>query len=484
MSVEKIDIKFVRRSTAAIVVFAIALRIVAALVWQSQCSLHDTTLKFGDSHSYWTIASNLALEGRYQYGSDQSRIFRSPAYPLFLAPFAWSERWFSDQSAQAPFVLGARIAGCLLGGLAVWIMMRWTRSIAGTASGIFAGLLAATYCGAVGMSIFVLSEAVATPLMVLSCWMLWRSTLRNPDPDGSHFWTSQRWLATAYSAFALGLACLARPSWGLWPGLALPLVAFASNRKGLFFWRNWLLQGMFFFGIMCCVMAPWWVRNYAITGKFVPSTLQVGASLYDGWHPGASGSSDENMAFSIEAMQRILREEALLANESSEVESTLEWRIDRRLHLEAWGWARENPSDALRRGLIKFQKTWWPFPTARELSNPMVVLWEAGSYLFILIMSAVGLWSLRADCRRWTEACWFIAPCVYLALLHMVFVGSVRYRQPGVLILCGLAGIGLSAAWTRFIVRAPVGPIPRAESSADRAGNGTDAVGSRAFKKS
>ena len=190
------------------------------------------------------------------------------------------------------------------------------------------------------------------------------------------------------------------------------------------------------------------------------------------------------MAFSIEAMQRILGEDALLANSSSEIESTLEWRIDRRLHKEAWGWARENPSDALRLGLIKFRKTWSPFPTARELSNPTVVLWEAVSYLFILIMSAVGLWSLRADSRRWTEACWFIAPCVYLALLHMVFVGSVRYRQPGVLILCGLAGIGLGAVWTRFMVRAPGGPIPSAESSTDQAGNGTDAVGSRAFKKS
>ena len=484
MSVEKIDTKFVRRSTSAIVVFAIGLRIVAALVWQSQCSSNNTTLRFGDSHSYWTIASNLALEGRYQYGSDQSRIFRSPAYPLFLAPLAWGERWFSEQSAQVPFVLGARIAGCILGGLTVWIMMRWTRGIAGTASGIFAGLLAATYCGAVGMSIFVLSEAVATPLIVLSCWMLWRSTLLDPDQGGSDFWTSQRWLSTSCSAFALGLACLARPSWGLWPGLALPLVAFASNKQVSFFWRNWLLQAMFFFGILCCVMAPWWVRNYAITGKFVPSTLQVGASLYDGWHPGASGSSDENMAFSIEAMQRILREEALLANASSEVESTLEWRIDRRLQKEAWAWARENPSDALRLGLIKLRKTWSPFPSARELSNPLVVLWEAGSYLFILVMSAVGLWSLRADCRRWTEACWFIAPCVYLALLHMVFVGSVRYRQPGVLILCGLAGIGLSAAWDRFIVRTPGETIPRAELSADRAGNGTDAVGSRASKKS
>jgi hypothetical protein len=202
--------------------------------------------------------------------------------------------------------------------------------------------------------------------------------------------------------------------------------------------------------VLLMVMAPWWVRNYLVTGKFVASTLQVGASLYDGWHPGASGSSDENMEFSMQTMSRIVQEEALLANRPDGLESTLEWRIDRRLRQEAWGWACENPSDAMRLGLVKFWKTWWPLPQARELSNPLIRWWEAGSYMLILIASAMGLYGLQKDGKGWTDACWMALPCVYLAILHMVFVGSVRYRQPAVLVLCGLAGIGLALAWSRL----------------------------------
>lgn len=195
------------------------------------------------------------------------------------------------------------------------------------------------------------------------------------------------------------------------------------------------------------LMAPWWVRNYSITGKFVPTTLQVGASLYDGWHPGASGSSDENMDFSMQTMHRIEQEELTLANRKEGLESTLEWRIDRRLHREAWDWAIGNPSDALRLGLIKFRKTWSPVPQARELSNRWVRWWEALSYVLIVGLSVLGLNRLRVDRNRWTDGIWMVLPCIYLAILHMVFVGSVRYRQPGVLVLCGLAGIGLASLW-------------------------------------
>jgi hypothetical protein len=201
---------------------------------------------------------------------------------------------------------------------------------------------------------------------------------------------------------------------------------------------KWLTGTIFFIFGTLLIMSPWWVRNFWITGKWVPTTLQVGASLYDGWHAGASGSSDENMDFVLPFIREQQAEDEMLATRGIPLESTLEWRIDRRLKNAAIAWAIENPSDVIRLGLVKLRKTWTPFPVAREISNPAVRWSEAFGYIVIALGGLWGAWRLRRVDGAWLP----LASCLYLAILHAVFIGSVRYRQPGIVLLCPLAGVG------------------------------------------
>lgn len=447
-----------RRWTLLVLVFAFAIRVGAAWHWHDSADRDGMLLRFGDSQSYWTMASNLTHGRSFQYGSAESKLFRAPLYPLLLAPFTIN----GTGEPNYTNVLLARLTGCALGTGTVWLIMLFARRLAGKTFGRFVGLLASVYPGAVGMSLFVLSEAIATPLFVASCYGLWRmldrgdrsgtdsisesldASDRTQPSDPTTASTGLPWRSIRLALIAggcLGLACLARPSWSLWPVIVAPYLWLATRRPPSWSVHQRLLAiGLFGVG-MGLAMAPWWVRNYAITGKFVPTTLQVGASLYDGWHPGASGSSDENMEFVVDFLAAQQAEDAMLARQGLPLESTLEWRLDRRMRRAALVWALENPSNVIRLGLVKFRKTWMPLPVAREVSNPWIRWSEAFGYSFLAVTAGIGAWRLRRVRGAWLG----LMPCVYLAILHAIFIGSVRYRQPGVLLLCPLAAVGCAA---------------------------------------
>jgi hypothetical protein len=115
---------------------------------------------------------------------------------------------------------------------------------------------------------------------------------------------------------------------------------------------------------------------------------------------------------------------------------TFEYRLDQRLRRAAVDWARQHPGRALRLAGIKFVRMWNIWPNERQLSNPLIRLAIAAGYLPAISLGIVGaVATLR---RGWPYAlCWL--PAVYLTLLHVVFVSSVRYREPAMLGLIVLA---------------------------------------------
>ncbi len=412
-----------RRLIAGILLVALALRISAAVYWHHSASAEEHFFRVGDSYSYWTLATQLGQGLPYQYGSENASIFRAPLYPILLVPFTW----IPDTSTA---VFAARCLGCLLGTLAVALLGTLASRLGGRRAAVAAMGIAAVYPSAIGMSITVLSEALFMPLM-LGHLLLWTKAF-----------DSNRTVQLSVIAGGLaGLAILARPSWLLFLPFSLALLGIlSSDRK-----RHATVLLCSAVGI-AVIMCPWWIRNASITGRFVPTTLQVGPSLFDGLHPGATGASDEGMLF----MQDILAQQ-LEADKTATrpPPSTLEWRLNKRATKLAIDWATSHPIETAKLAFAKFRKTWSLWPGGGENSSWLVRIAITISSFSILLAAIGGTHRTlsRGDAPKWRVFTLWL-PCLYFTLLHMVFVGSVRYREPAVFVLIALAAC-LVSRWDK-----------------------------------
>jgi hypothetical protein len=116
-----------------------------------------------------------------------------------------------------------------------------------------------------------------------------------------------------------------------------------------------------------------------------------------------------------------------------------EAEFDRYLRDAAVDWAAEHPAEAARLALVKFGRMWSPLPNAQEMRSPTIQLAMLATYVPLMIGAFGGAWTFL---RRRRDLIWLIAPAAYFALLHLVFVSSIRYRGP-VLPLLGI----LAVAW-------------------------------------
>jgi 4-amino-4-deoxy-L-arabinose transferase-like glycosyltransferase len=410
------------RARAALVRLVLAglwLRVAAADAVQWVTQRKGVLCVFPDTTIYWELAAKIRRGEPFEltfYGALPHFALRTPGYPLFLA---------ACQVVFGPRAMPARLVQSVLGAWCVWLTYRLVRRALadrpdppGTrwTVALIAAALTALDPYVVANSALLLSEAVFLPLMLLAQWglaELWQDP--GSDPPGGRAALGWSTLAGA----ATGAAVMVRPSWALYAPAALGAWVVLSPRAE----RLTALRRAAVVALMAAlVMAPWWARNARIYGRFVPTALWMGASLYDGVSPTATGASD----------MRFLEDPAFWPLDEEEQ--------DVALRSAAWSFARSHPGRVVSLAGVKAARFWSPWPNAEGFRSPWLAVASTALVLPQYALILLGVWDRRRDPR---VLALLGLPLAYTFLLHLLFVSSMRYRVPVAVPALGLAALGL-----------------------------------------
>jgi len=361
---------------------------------------------FPDSVEFLRMAWNIRT-GRGFMVSETSRIGRMPGYPVFLAllGMVFGERFLAYRLADS--LLGAGLAGLL-----AWL----GRAVFSRREGLVAAAIGAVYPAFVVYVVFTLSETLFMVLLVAGSACLAMACSRR----------GLGWPVLAGLFF--GLAALVRAS----HLLCVPLVAvlWVVLRR---FEKATIGKAAVMLGVFVACLVPWTARNWwASGGHLVVTTLRTGPSLYEGLNPKATGGP---------MMDAI--------NWETGKEGMTEWEKNRYWRQRALEFARDNPRRVVELALVKLRRFWSVVPNQPELRRPFLVVGLGGAYIVVILLALVGLASAW---RRWDVGLILVVPVVYHSLLHMVFVGSIRYRlavMPLVVVLSAHGAVGLWQAARR-----------------------------------
>jgi len=394
---------------------------------------------FDDAEYYWALAGTIRQGTLYEvveWGDIPHFALRVPGYPAILA---------ACQTILGERPLAARLLQAGLGVLTVWLIYQLSREmtgknesslmttegpITGRADGgpwtvpLVAALLAAVHPHFVVTSVLILSEAVFFPLMLAALWgmaAVWNETAALPGA------VNRRVLVIALEVGAVsGAAILVRPSWALFVPVMLVAWSWSVLVTRGFPLRLRVLNAAGIVAVVLLglgiVMSPWWIRNEQVFGRFVPTAVWLGASLYDGLNPQATGASDMKFL------------------ESPDIWPLDELDQDRELTRRALAFVQHEPGSALKLALFKLARYWSPWPNAEGFRAPLLAVVSTLVVIPLLALAALGLWGQWRDPRAWVL---LAGPLFYFCVVHMVFASSMRYRIPGELPAMGLAAAGV-----------------------------------------
>lgn len=385
-----------RRAVLGIFLFALILRVVAAVV-------HPYYLP--DSADYSALAKAIATGHRYEVHGQFAR--RMPGYPVFMAGFyaLFGFHHFPILLVQAMFS-ALTTSFCALFGRYV-----------SPATGLLAGALAAVDPLGIGFSASLLTEPLFTFVFMVSLYLFFK-IMQRPNRWGL-------WVSFA-ALWAVGVYIRAEVSLCLFP-LLLWSVLVASRGPDR---KNSALGSILTVLLVGVCLLPWWIRNDRLFHQdFFRFTTLQGISLYESVYSGATGGPRQSDLIIPPSIQRL--------NES---QRDLAWTH------RAFTDIFQHPSRVFRLAFVKIARTWSPWLHARGYAsvwlNIVLTLWYTPLFLLAIIgLFRYPMWSPLFGV--------LLVPIVYFTLMHAVFLGSVRYRVPVMPLVVVFTAMGMAPAIRR-----------------------------------
>lgn len=317
--------------------------------------------------------------------------YRPPLYGLFLAVV------FEVVSTDVEV---ARVLQAVLSTLTCGFLFLIGRRVGGERVGLIGAAMGGIYPLFVFFAGVLMAETLLILLAVLSLYLIlefqYQPTMRRAAAMGA----------------SLGLMALCKPVMLAW---AVLLAA------GILAWPAWITadgsagraQGRHvtaMIATLCLVIAPWTLRNYAITGYLVPISSNAGINLLVGHEPEARGVYRDGADY-IGLLHRVTGAQPdAISRERAAVREVISWMA-------------EAPVRTLRLGLCKLALFWSPIvPGETPLRNLAAVL----SYLPVVGLGAWGTWQLRRHPLAWPVT----ALALSLSLVHALFFAHTRFRLP------------------------------------------------------
>jgi len=187
------------------------------------------------------------------------------------------------------------------------------------------------------------------------------------------------------------------------------------------------------------VMALWWIRNYEVYDKFIPTTVgAAGIPFYSGNNPmNKSGGGIIGVDVDFSQFNHI---------------KDLEKRDDAMMQAGI-KWIKNNPKDWLVLEAKKFMRMYRITPYAPEYQALHYRLASIFTYGVILFLFLFGLYKFRCKFL-------LLSPMILYTLLltgiTMVFIGSLRYRLPIEPFMIIIASAVLNEIFIKFFKKAKI----------------------------